>query len=138
MRSMLVVAHGSRRAASNDEVRALADRVREHTKGQFDDVRCAFLELADPLIPDGIRQCAAAGADEVVVVPYFLSAGRHVVEDIPAEIDSVREELSHVTIRQSDYLGSMDCMVELLVKASQPSDGDASSKSCRCMSLLGE
>ena len=48
---------------------------------------CGFLELAEPSIPDGIQRCIDAGATEVVVVPYFLSAGRHVSEDIPAEVE---------------------------------------------------
>lgn len=117
MKSLLLVAHGSRRASSNDEVRGLTDKLAYHAIEQFGDVRCAFLELAEPSIPDGLKECAAAGADEIVVVPYFLSAGRHVVEDIPEEIDSVRGELAGVTIRQADYLGSMDGIVDMLLKA---------------------
>ncbi len=135
MKSMLVVAHGSRRAASNDEVRALAEKLKVYAADHYDDVRSAFLELAEPSIPDGIRACAASGADEVVIVPYFLSAGRHVVEDIPAEIDSVREELADVKIRQSDYLGQMDCMLEVLFKASMRAEEGNARKACECLTV---
>ena len=52
--SLLLVAHGSRREASNDEVRALTTRLRAAADGRFHQVDCAFLELASPLIPDGL------------------------------------------------------------------------------------
>jgi len=117
MKSLLLVAHGSRKASSNDEVRQLTENLAGKATGHFDDVRCAFLELAEPSIPDGLQQCADAGADEIVVFPYFLSAGRHVVEDIPGEIDKKKDELSSVTIRQADYLGSLDGIVDMMLNA---------------------
>ena len=114
MKSLLLVAHGSRRQSSNDEVRALTGRLRE-TDNSFDRIACAFLELAEPSIPDGLRQAISAGADEVVVLPYFLSAGRHVVTDIPAEIERVRREHPAVDIRLAPYLGSAEGIVGLLI-----------------------
>jgi len=119
MKALLVVAHGSRREASNEEVRELAKHLANRARGQFDDVRSAFLELAEPSIPDGLGQCAEAGADEIIVLPYFLSKGRHVVEDIPAEIEKKRGELNGVKIRQVTYVGALDGMMNLLLDASQ-------------------
>jgi len=105
MRALVVVAHGSRRASSNDEVRTLTDNLRPHAK-DFDHVGCAFLELAEPSIPDGIKAAISAGANEVVVLPYFLSAGRHVVEDIPGFVEQTRAEHPDVCIRIAPYLGT--------------------------------
>ncbi len=114
MRALLVVAHGSRRDASNDEVRALTDRIRDQA-GAFDHVACAFLELADPSIPDGISACVASGADEVVVLPYFLSAGRHVAEDIPGLVDLSRAEHPHTQIHIAPYLGTATDLPQTLL-----------------------
>ena len=86
MKALLIVAHGSRRETSNEEVRQITRQVSEIAGDNFGLVTSGFLELVDPSIPDGIQQCIDAGATEVVVLPYFLSAGRHVVEDIPAEV----------------------------------------------------
>ena len=105
MRALVIVAHGSRRASSNDEVRALTDQIRPQAK-TFDQVQCAFLELADPSIPDGINAAIAAGAKEVVVLPYFLSAGRHVVEDIPGFVAETQQQHPGVSIRIAPYLGT--------------------------------
>lgn len=114
MKYLLLVAHGSRREASNNEVRELARRMNtlEH---DFDEVGSAFLELAEPLIPDGIRQAIQQGASEVVVLPYFLSAGRHVIQDVPAEVDIVRREHPEVQIRIAPYLGSAAGIAQLLL-----------------------
>ena len=115
MKSLLLVAHGSRRAASNDEVRALTRRLAEHAGEGFLQVACAFLELADPSIPEGIEGCLRAGAAEVVVVPYFLSAGRHVAEDIPAAVARVQAAHPEARLRVAPHLGSAEGVVELLL-----------------------
>ena len=114
MKSLLLIAHGSRVQASNDEIAALTDRLRDHLKGRFDHVACAFLELADPDIPDGIDRCVAAGATEIVALPYFLSAGRHITEDIPREI--AKRNPPGVRIHLADYIGIADGMTELLLQ----------------------
>ncbi|MCP5143085.1 MAG: CbiX/SirB N-terminal domain-containing protein [Chromatiales bacterium] len=115
MTALLLVAHGSRRAASNDEIRALTDKLREQAGARFDDVRCAFLELAEPSIPDGIEQCIQAGATDIRVLPYFLSAGRHVAEDIPEEVSGKRAEHPGVRIEVVSYLGLAESMPALLL-----------------------
>ena len=116
MKTMLVVAHGSRRAESNDEVRTLASVLDRQAGALFGSVSCAFLELAEPSIPDGIRAAIEAGAREVVVMPYFLSAGRHVVMDIPGEVDIVRAEYPNITITLAPYLGAAPELAGLILR----------------------
>jgi sirohydrochlorin ferrochelatase len=120
MKSLLIIAHGSRRQASNDEVRALTKRISSKTDAKLDIVECAFLELAEPSIPDGIRQCVNQGAESIIVLPYFLSAGRHVIEDIPGKIDVTRKLFPQVDIQIAPYLGSLETIADLMVtQASQ-------------------
>jgi sirohydrochlorin ferrochelatase len=114
MRALLIVAHGSRRAASNDEVRALSDSVAARDGGRYDIVSVAFLELAEPSIPAGLQGLIDAGMREITVVPYFLSAGRHVVEDIPAEVAKVNLP-DGVTVHIAPYVGRAESMAELLL-----------------------
>ncbi len=114
-KSLLLVAHGSRRESSNQEVRELAARLGERAGGYYDWVTCAFLELAKPSIPDGIDGCVARGADQVVVLPYFLVAGRHVVEDIPALVEPRRVVHPQVEITIAPYLGATPGLEELLL-----------------------
>ncbi len=120
MRSLLLVAHGSRREASNEEVRGLADALAERAGGRFGHVACAFLEIAEPSIPDGIEAAVRAGASEVVVLPYFLSAGRHVAEDIPFEVNGKQAQHPEVRIRIAPYLGQADDLIGILLGLSDP------------------
>lgn len=114
-KSLLVVAHGSRRAASNDEVRELTERVREAADARFVAIECAFLELAEPSIPDGIERLVAGGARQITVLPYFLAAGRHVIEDIPEQVAIKQREHGDVHIEIAPYLGTSQTMPQLLL-----------------------
>ena len=117
MHILLLVAHGSRRAASNEEVRELAARLESISWDRFDKVIPAFLELAEPEIPEGIDACVAAGATEVTVLPYFLSAGRHVAHDIPEELEKAQMKHPNLPIRVANYIGQNAEMPMLLLQA---------------------
>lgn len=106
MPSLLIIAHGSRRAASNDEVRALAAAVRTQSGRAYEHVEAAFLELAEPGIPDGLAALAAQGATEIVAFPYFLAAGTHVAQDIPKAIAEFSTAYPGVKVRLTPHLGA--------------------------------
>ncbi|MCK5727484.1 MAG: hypothetical protein KAH22_11760 [Thiotrichaceae bacterium] len=112
---LLVVAHGSRREASNEELRTLCKNltVLDHP---YSSISSGFLELAEPSIPDGLRQLIASNAKDITVVPYFLSAGRHVIVDIPAEIAIVRKEFPEINISLAPYFGASQGIASLLLE----------------------
>jgi len=116
MQALLLIAHGSRREASNQEVRELAKRLEQMIEGQFDLVEPAFLELAEPDIRSGIGRCVQAGARHVTAVPYLLSAGRHVAKDIPDELEVARLLYPDIRIVQTDYLGMHQGIAGLILE----------------------
>src|SRR6266850_167227 len=79
--ALLLIDHGSRRQDANDLLPQVARMVREMSG--FKIVYFAHMELAEPTIQQGFDACVAAGADEVIVHPYFLGPGRHSISDIP-------------------------------------------------------
>lgn len=105
-RHLLIVAHGSRRQASNLEVQALGDRVRALNNPDIDHVEVAFLELAEPSIPEGLARCVDRGAEEIVVFPYFLAAGTHVAQDIPEALAEFGAQHPQVKLRLASHLGA--------------------------------
>ena len=119
MKVMMLIAHGSRKSAANDEVRQLAERIADIGGGDYDAVRAAFLELAEPDIQKGIDDCVAQGATEIVAVPYFLANGRHVSADIPGELACAQAGHPQVLIRLSQYLGQNEAMAELVLRCSR-------------------
>lgn len=126
MRALLIIAHGSRLETSNDEVRALTRAVAGAADGDFDLVDCAFLELTDPLVPEGIDALVHRGAREVRLLPYFLAAGRHVVDDLPELLTEARLRHPRVRFDMTRYLGQTPGVVTLLAElARSPVTGPA-------------
>ena len=82
MRAILLVDHGSVRPEANHMLDCVANLLQAMV-GPEVLVRAAHMELAEPLIPDGVDACVAAGATELVVFPYMLSPGKHSTRDIP-------------------------------------------------------
>lgn len=115
-RALLLVAHGSRLPEANTEVVELTDRLREESGDRYEIVTHAFLEIAEPDIPTGIDVCVAQGAVQLWVLPYFLVAGRHVRDDVPALLNQARERHPQVTICLCEHLGSASGLPELLIK----------------------
>ena len=119
MNALLLVAHGSRRQASNKEVEALTSNMAQQTGDEFKIVECAFLELAEPSIADGVSACVAKGAESVTVLPYFLSAGRHVATDIPEELEKAKQVHPSLEIKIAPYLGSAKEISSILLALSK-------------------
>ncbi len=118
MKSLLLVAHGSRRVESNTEIAELTNTLRDSIKDQFARTEHAFLELAEPSIPDAIDNLVHDGATEIIVLPYFLSVGRHVHEDIPSIVHSKQQEHRGVKLVMAPYLGEASEIIEVLIALS--------------------
>ena len=119
MKFLLLIAHGSRRQDSNDEIRQLAERVTALDDNDYDGVEAAFLEIAEPDIHQGIANCIERGASSIVAVPYFLAGGNHVIKDVPGEIACAQAAMPKVDIQISRYLGSSDTMASLVLNCSR-------------------
>ncbi|MEZ5350276.1 MAG: CbiX/SirB N-terminal domain-containing protein [Microthrixaceae bacterium] len=112
-RVTVLVAHGSRNPRSQEAHAALVDEVAVQS-GRT--TVAAYLEMAEPGIPDAIDAAVASGAAEVVVVPCFLHPGNHVLVDIPAVVDEARERHAEVPITLTAHLGSSAALVPVLAE----------------------
>ena len=119
MKFLMLIAHGSRRQSANDEIRRLGERVAGLDDNDYDGVVTAFLELAEPDIQQGIAKCVEQGAQSIVVIPYFLASGNHVIKDIPGEIACAMAARPSLDIEISPYLGSSDSMASLVLDCSR-------------------
>jgi sirohydrochlorin ferrochelatase len=116
MKAILLVAHGSRRPESNAEVVALAEQLREDASVKAEIIHAAFLDMAQPTIPEGIDACVREGASSITLLPYFLNSGRHVIRDIPAIVAQTMQRHPCVSLRIGPHLGESGLMKELLVR----------------------
>ncbi len=117
MQALIISAHGSRRAASNAEVHALVERLRPLAASPFSMVAAAFLELAEPDIACAVSQCVGAGATEIIAVPYLLSAGMHVAQDIPNALTAAQAEHPGLQIHLRAHLGAHPGIAPMLLES---------------------
>lgn len=113
-RALVIVAHGSRKASSNKEVRALGEKVKSLQDKHYAFVMTAFLEFATPSLEESILYCADKGVSEIVILPYFLASGNHVSRDIPDVLQTIQVSHPQVKITLKEHLGSSSGMVRLL------------------------
>jgi sirohydrochlorin ferrochelatase len=111
--AVLLIAHGSRRPEANDDLRRLADAL--SAKNLFALVEIAYLELAQPDIASGAQNCVAAGATSIKLLPYFLSAGAHVVEDLEKYRRELAERFPNVRFELCPPLGLHPLMIEIVL-----------------------
>ena len=114
---LVIIAHGSRRAQSNQEVRDLASKMQSLSNNQYQTIKAGFLELAEPLIPQALEECILQGSQEIHVFPYFLSAGRHVVTDVPNDVTLIQEKYPDINIVMKDYLGNNELLPQLILNS---------------------
>ncbi len=65
----------------------------------------AHMELAEPGIAEGFRQCVDAGATEVIAFPYMLSPGKHSTRDIPRMVEDAARAFPAVRFRVTPAFG---------------------------------
>ena len=106
----LLVGHGSRREASNEAVRELAAGL-ENRLGVPTDA--AFLELAEPSIPEAVGTLARSSA-RITTVPLSLFAASHVKNDLPLAVNRARSEHPSVRFHAGAHLGIHPAILDLL------------------------
>ena len=114
--ALIILAHGSRRKASNSEVAALTKKVERLSAGKYSAVARAFLELAEPALPKVIDSCVAEGMTRITVLPYFLNSGNHVTQDIPAIIKAARDKHPGCDFTVTRCIGMDANMPELILR----------------------
>jgi sirohydrochlorin ferrochelatase len=118
--AVLLIAHGSREPAANDDLHALAARLAAGDDHPI--VVASFLELAEPDIPTGGERCVAAGATRVLMIPYFLSAGVHLRRDLTAAREELQARHPSVEFRLGHPLGPHPLLDSLVAARIRESD----------------
>jgi sirohydrochlorin ferrochelatase len=119
--ALLLIDHGSIRDDANDLLPKVARMVKELS--DFEIVCYAHMELAEPTIQQGFDACVAAGADDVIVHPYFLGPGRHSASDIPRMAAQAAAGHPGVSYRITEPLGLDAKIGQLIIERVQQSAG---------------
>ncbi|HIJ81568.1 MAG TPA: sirohydrochlorin cobaltochelatase [Desulfuromonadales bacterium] len=109
--AILMMAHGSRILEANDAARDVARMVQVMTG--FEIVEVSFREMHDPNIQSGIDACVARGAERILLMPYFLFMGAHVLHDLPEEIEEAKKRYPALVMEMGGHLGAHPKLAEI-------------------------
>ncbi len=119
--ALLLIAHGSRRDEANADLEHLARAL-----GRLDRypiIECCYLDLAEPDIQTGGERCVARGARRVLMIPYFLSAGVHVVHDLEEARRKLQARFPSADFRLCEPIGRHPLMVEIVIQRALEAGG---------------
>ncbi|MFA5269697.1 MAG: sirohydrochlorin nickelochelatase [Methanoregula sp.] len=81
---LLLVGHGSSLPYNKELAENTAARIREKYPGYI--VKCGFMRVNSPTIPESLDAFRKEPIDALVVVPLFLAKGVHIDQDIPRRV----------------------------------------------------
>ena len=110
--AILLFGHGSRIPEANQTLYAIADMVREQLGSAI--VEVSFGGRQAPGILDGIERCLAHGARRILLSPYFLSAGAHVLKELPAQLAEARRRHPGLEMTLGQPLGAHPKLAEVV------------------------
>ncbi|MDR0275857.1 MAG: CbiX/SirB N-terminal domain-containing protein [Burkholderiaceae bacterium] len=116
----ILLAHGSRDPQWPAAIDAIAERVRR--LDPVAQVRCAYLELAQPDLAAALGQLIAEGTQTIAVWPMLLGLGRHARADLPRLIAAAKAQIqahaSDVTITLqpaiAEYAPVLDAIAQVI------------------------
>jgi precorrin-8X/cobalt-precorrin-8 methylmutase len=121
--SIVLAGHGSRDAEGIDEFEQMAEMVR--VRSDKHPVYHGFLEFAEPTITEAVEKAIADGAEKIVVVPGLLAAATHAKNDMPGELNLLKQTYPKVDF----HFGSAMDLHPHLLRLSQQRIIEAEAKS---------
>jgi len=110
--AVIILGHGSRREGAGGPLQGLAAAVRQ--RGGHAAVEHAFLQYATPMFPEAVDRIVAAGAERVVIVPFFVQPGHHVTGDIPRLVREAQVKHPSLAFQVTDYVGAHPMMAQIV------------------------
>lgn len=111
-KGVVLIAHGSRRDEANEEMRLLSAQIEQADTDRVYEI--AFLEFCSPDLAEAVSRLAVQGVKNVIVMPLFLTTGNHVTQDIPAELQSIKEQFSHMQFVLARHFAAHPALVQIV------------------------
>ena len=114
---IVLFAHGSRDPLWRAPMEAVRQQIEAQSTAAV--VRCAYLELCAPNLPDAVQELLAentAGITNITVVPMFLGTGKHAREDLPVLVQALRSAHPGVQFHVQPAIGENPRMTALMAE----------------------
>jgi sirohydrochlorin cobaltochelatase len=113
MDAILLFSHGSLLCGAGETLQAVAERL--HERGDAPIVEVGYLNYSPPAFETAFERCVTLGATRIVVVPYFLVAGKFVQVDLPRRIAAACEAFPAIEVFVAGALGFHSLLADALV-----------------------
>src|SRR5216683_7764762 len=100
---LILVSHGSLQSGAANTLLEHAERIRG--SGEYSCVEVAFLNYSEPRLDAAVRSCSAQGLERIVIVPYFLVAGKFVKKDLLQAVSGVKSLVPSIQIDIAEPIG---------------------------------
>ena len=110
--AIILLAHGSRVPEAGNGMERVVQRLREKLRNCI--VEACYLSRLGPHFPEVFEKCVAEGAKNIILIPYFLHTGLHIVLDIPKMMQEKAKEFPGVKLILGKQLGFDECLVDLV------------------------
>ncbi len=110
--SIILLAHGSRDSQWRTPIEAVASKIIERQPGIL--LRCAYLELSSPTLPEAAAELIDCGARQVRIFPLFLGVGKHAREDMPKLVAQIHAAHPDIQIELLPAAGEFSQLIGLL------------------------
>lgn len=136
--AVILLAHGSRVPEAGEGMERVAERLREEMPGWV--VETCYMSRLGPHFPEVFEKCVEKGARKIVLIPYFLHSGLHMVLDIPKMMQEKARQFPGVRLILGKNLGFDESLVDLVRRRVEESMhlcdvGDLKLKSKACFPL---
>jgi len=110
--AVILLGHGSRVPEAGKDMERVAARLRE--KYGYRLVEVCFMSRLGPHFPEIFEKCVNLGARKVLVIPYFLHSGLHLVLDLPEMLQEQAKRFPDVSLRMGRGFGFDEMLVDLV------------------------
>lgn len=110
--AIILLAHGSRVPEAGRDMEQVANRLKE--KYTYPIVEICYLSRWGPHFPEILEKCVHQGAKKIIVIPYFLHAGLHLLLDIPEMLQEEARKFPQVKVILGKSLGFNEALVDLV------------------------
>jgi sirohydrochlorin ferrochelatase len=112
--AIILLGHGSRIPGAGESMEQVAERMRDKLAPGI--IEICYMSRIGPHFPEVFESCVSQGATQVIVMPYFLHSGLHLIEDIPELLLEKARKYPHVELILGKNLGFDECLVDLVIR----------------------
>ena len=109
---VLIIGHGSKDPNAQMSINYVVDGLQEN----YRKVSRCFLEIEQPNIFEGIKNCEKNNPEILVIVFYFLHEGAHVKTDINNDLKPALEKSNLKKVCITKHLGTDEKMIDLIIE----------------------